>query len=268
VRVLSILFHLSSQTSAYYPEGTTNKGYTMSETPRIKHNYGKINKEYGMFLATRPPEEDGPIYMVNLMKYHEVAQYLDDAGVDKAISGREADDRYNPAKVLNKIGADIVFAGDVLKNHVGTEDWDRIAVVRYATRKSFIDMQSRPDFGEKHVHKAAGMQRTIIVCCRPENEAIDKNGRPDGALSKIVVMVVRQTPDRTAAFAAIPGAANYTAEGTIIGDERRWDTVQFLVADSEEAATAAASQLQGCEAGSSYVMTLRVSLDAMTSVMQ
>jgi hypothetical protein len=112
------------------------------------------------------------------------------------------------------------------------------------------------------------MQRTIIVCCRPENEAIDNNGRPDGALSKIVVMVVRQTPDRAAAFAAIPGAANYTAEGTIIGDERLWDTVQFLVVDSDEAATNAVSQLQGCEAGSSYVMTLRVSLDAMTSVMQ
>jgi hypothetical protein len=44
--------------------------------------------------------------------------------------------------------------------------------------------------------------------------------------------------------------------------------VQFLVVDSEDAATAAASQLKGCEAGSSFVMTLRVSLDAMTSVMQ
>ena len=221
-----------------------------------------------MFLATRPPEEDGPIYMVNLMKYHEVAQYEEDAGVDKAISGREADDRYNPAKVLNKIGADIVFAGDVLKNHVGTEDWDRIAVVRYATRKSFIEMQSRPDFGEKHKHKAAGMLRTIIVCCRPEDAAIDNNGRPDGSLSKIVVMVVRQTSDRAAAYTVLPGAANYDAEGTIIGDERLWDTVQFLVVDSEDAATAAVSQLKGCEAGSSFVMTLRVSLDAMTSVTQ
>ena len=139
----------------------------MSETPRIKHNYGKINKEYAMFLATRPPEEDGPIYMVNLMKYHEVAQYEEDAGVDKAISGREADDRYNPAKVLNKIGADIVFAGDVLKNHVGTEDWDRIAVVRYATRKSFIDMQSRPDF-------ARGTSTRPLACCARSLFVVDQ----------------------------------------------------------------------------------------------
>ena len=121
---------------------------------------------------------------------------------------------------------------------------------------------------EKHKHKAAGMLRTIIVCCRPEDAAIDNNGRPDGSLSKIVVMVVRQTSDRAAAYTVLPGAANYDAEGTIIGDERLWDTVQFLVVDSEDAATAAASQLKGCEAGSSFVMTLRVSLDAMTSVMQ
>jgi hypothetical protein len=112
------------------------------------------------------------------------------------------------------------------------------------------------------------MLRTIIVCCRPEDAAIDNNGRPDGSLSKIVVMVVRQTSDRAAAYTVLPGAANYDAEGTIIGDERLWDTVQFLVVDSEDAATAAASQLKGCEAGSSFVMTLRVSLDAMTSVMQ
>jgi len=143
----------------------------MSEADRLKHAYGKINKEYGFVLATCPPEKDGPIYMVNLMKYHEVAQY-DSADTEAApISGREADDKYNPASVLNKIGADMVFIGDVTGNYMGSEDWDRIAVVRYATRKSFIEMQSRKDFGEKHVHKNAGMQRTVIVCCRSISRA-------------------------------------------------------------------------------------------------
>lgn len=47
--------------------------------------------------------------MVNLMKYHEVAQYQSEDGMDKAISGRDADDRYNPASILSKIGADIVL---------------------------------------------------------------------------------------------------------------------------------------------------------------
>ena len=54
----------------------------MSDKPRLSHNYGTIDKEYAMSLATRQPEEDGPLYMVNLMKYHEVAQYSEDGVVD------------------------------------------------------------------------------------------------------------------------------------------------------------------------------------------
>ena len=37
---------------------------TDSRTPR----YGTVDKEYGMRLATTPPDADGPVWMVNLMK--------------------------------------------------------------------------------------------------------------------------------------------------------------------------------------------------------
>ena len=51
----------------------------MSEekTPNLKHKYGRIDLDYATQLATTPPEQDGPIFMVNLMKYREVAQYAD-----------------------------------------------------------------------------------------------------------------------------------------------------------------------------------------------
>ena len=236
----------------------------MSDKPNLKHNYGTINKEYGIDLATRAPENDGPIYMVNLMKYHEVAQYQSDDGMDKSISGREADDRYNPASVLSKIGADMVFVADVKKSHVGSEDWDRIAIVRYATRKSFIEMQSRKDFSEKHKHKAAGMLRTIIVCCRPEDIALDKTGRPTVGNSRSVLMVVRQTDNRSSAFSQIENVTNFAAEGTIIGDGRMWDTVQFKAFDSQQQADENAASLKDCLPGSSFVMTLDASMDAIT----
>ena len=236
----------------------------MDDAPRLKHKYGHIDKDYAMALATRAPEDDGPIYMVNLMKYHEVAQYTDDAGVDKPISGREADDRYNPSSILGKIGATIVFVGDVVGNHVGTEDWDRIAIVRYATRKSFIDMQTRKDFGEKHVHKAAGMQRTVIVCCRPEDPSLDERGRPKTDDDRLVAMVVRRTESRSAAFAALPGATNFAAEGTIIGDGRTWDTVQFVPINSTSDAESLAKSLTTAAEGDMYVMTVRASMDAVT----
>ena len=236
----------------------------MSDAPRLKHKYGTIDKEYGVHLATRPPEHDGPIYMVNLMKYHDIAQYTEDAGVDKPISGREADDRYNPASILAKIGATIVFVGDVISNREGDEDWDRIAIVRYATRKSFIDMQSRKDFSDKHVHKAAGMQRTIIVCCRPEDESLDQRGRPKSDDDRLVAMVVRRTSDRSAALREISGAVNLSAEGTIIGDGRKWDTVQFVPVASHEHLQSIVASLPSYAAGEAFVMGVRASMDSIT----
>lgn len=235
----------------------------MSDAKPLKHKYGTIDKEYGMFLATCPPEKDGPIYMVNLMKYHEVAQYDDGSGVGKEISGKEADDRYNPTSILNKIGANVVFYGDVVSNHIGNEDWDRIGIVRYATRTSFIEMQSRSDFGEKHVHKAAGMARTTLVCCRPEDESLDSRDRPSPLESRLVAMVVRQASDRKAAFADLSEAVQFSAEGTIIGDGRKWDTVQFIHVNSVDDVAAIAQRIS-TENGDAYVMGVQVTLDSIT----
>ena len=37
--------------------------------------YGTIDPEYGRRLATTPPSEDGPVWMVNLMEYRPAADY-------------------------------------------------------------------------------------------------------------------------------------------------------------------------------------------------
>jgi hypothetical protein len=237
----------------------------MSEekTPNLKHKYGRIDLDYATQLATTPPEQDGPIFMVNLMKYHEVAQYSSTDAPQ--VSGREADDKYNPASILNKIGADIVFVADVTKNHIGDEDWDRIAIVRYATRKSFIDMQQRKDFAEKHEHKAAGMKRTTIVCCRPVDEALDTRIRPEDFGLRNIVMVVRQAADRDHVLGSLPNAVGMWAEGTIIGDGRKFDTVQFVHVATEQEADALVASINGLSSGESYAMTLSASVDGITA---
>ena len=56
--------------------------------------YGSVDYDYALQLASTPANEDGPIWMVNLMKYHDVAQYEDENTTE--ITGREADDRYTP----------------------------------------------------------------------------------------------------------------------------------------------------------------------------
>lgn len=35
-------------------------------------SYGQVDHDYGRRLATTDPADDGPVWMVNLMRYHDV----------------------------------------------------------------------------------------------------------------------------------------------------------------------------------------------------
>lgn len=228
----------------------------MADGPR----YGRIDHDYGMKLATTAPEDDGPIWMVNLMKYRETADYTD--GRDSSISGREADDLYAPVDVLADIGAEIVFAADVDQQLLGDEPhWDRVAIVKYPTRRSFIDMQSRSDFQDKHVHKEAGMASTIVSGCLPipipQGEWVDWAEVPhpptaeDGPVVVIHVLKYETasapelTPEEMEAYqtaagtVAVPHGVRingwFAVEGTILGDGRTWDQVRFNEFPSKQA---------------------------------
>ena len=65
-------------------------------------------------------------------------------------------------------------------------------------------------------------------------------------------------------FAALPGAINFSAEGTVIGDGRKWDTVQFVPVNSEAEVAELAAKLDYCKPGESYVMGIQVVLDSIT----
>jgi hypothetical protein len=229
------------------------------DTPR----YGTVDRDYGRRLATTPPDEDGPIWMVNLMKYRAVADYGDSSAA--AISGREADDLYAPLEVLTDIGAEVVFVADVDQQLLGDDPvWDRVGVVKYPSRRAFIDMQRRPDFLARHVHKDAGMERTIVMGCRPmPSPTADPATVPDWAdvahpptdddPPVVVLHVLRYdaaaaadvSPEEmeaytaAAALVAVPHGVRidgwFAVEGTIVGDGRAWDQVRLNAFPSKAA---------------------------------
>jgi hypothetical protein len=180
--------------------------------------YGTIDQDYGMRLATCDPATDGAIYMLNLMKYREEADYggEGDGDGERGVSGRDADDRYAPVDVLAAIGATVCFVADVLE---ASEDWDRVAVVRYPTRRAFIEMQSRKDFQEKHVHKEAGMHHTIVMATIPAND-LPARARPSRVLLEVWEGEAR-------AWAEHERAVTFDVEGTIIGDGRSWSGARY-----------------------------------------
>jgi hypothetical protein len=264
-----------------------------SNAPR----YGTVDREYGLKLATTPPDEDGPIWMVNLMKYRDTADYTD--GRETVISGREADDIYAPLDVLGDIGAEVVFAADVEQQLLGdAPTWDRVAIVKYPTRRSFIEMQSRPDFQDKHVHKEAGMATTIVSGClpipTPQGELVDwaDVAHPPTAEDGPVVVIhvlkfdeaaaVVVTPDEmvayqnAAALVAVPHGVRlngwFAVEGTILGDGRSWDQIRFNEFPSKAAFTAVVTDPARLEAqqghrevaiADTYTMILRPTINGI-----
>ncbi len=241
-------------------------------------SYGQVDPDYGLRLATTPADEDGPVWMVNLMSYRARAQYAD--GREDAITGREADDRYTPIGPLTAVGAEIVFHGEVETQLLGDQpQWDRIGVVRYPTRASFIEMQSRPDFQELHIHKEAGMAETIVMGCRPLFAGIP-DGAPDWSAvahpptaddGPVVVLHVlrfhgdpadgitprhmedyQEVATRSAVAHGVHISGWFGVEGTIIGDGRAWHQVRFNTFPSRAAFMAVVADPERLEAQSEH----------------
>ncbi|MEM9513370.1 MAG: hypothetical protein AAGA42_00820 [Actinomycetota bacterium] len=223
--------------------------------------YGDVDEAYGIKLATTPLDDDGPVWMINLMSYRDEADYADGRATSR--TGREADDEYTPVGPLAAVGAEIVFVGDVADQFIGeTPKWDRVAVVRYPTRRAFIEMQQRTDFQKQHVHKEAGMAETIVIGGQPLEvpqiidgpDWADVPHPPtddDGPYTLIHVLRFHDeagataTPDHMTAYQDVAGSVAvpngvridgwFSAEGTILGDGRTWHQVRFNTFPSKQA---------------------------------
>ena len=140
-----------------------------------------------------------------------------------------------------------------------TPKWDRVGIVKYPSRRAFIEMQSRKDFQELHHHKEAGMAETIVAGCLPMElpplpadapSWADVPHPPTAADPYVVVVHVIKFKDDDrrdematytdhAAKIAVPHGVRLAAwtqvEGTIMGDGREWDQIRFNVFPSRAA---------------------------------
>lgn len=105
------------------------------------------------------PGPDGPIYMLNLLKFKEHAEYEDGRKVN--LTGREAYAIYGAAvaKILVELGGGAMFVGQVERLVLGEveELWDQVAIAVYPNRKAMLDMMMSPAYQEIAVHRAAGL---------------------------------------------------------------------------------------------------------------
>lgn len=111
------------------------------------------------------PDDGSPVYMVNLLKYKEKAEYAD--GRETGLSGREAYALYTEGVelCLGKVGGGVEFKGEVRRLTLGAveELWDDVAIARYPSRTAMLQMMRLPEMQEIGQHRAAGLAGQLNI---------------------------------------------------------------------------------------------------------
>ena len=115
---------------------------------------------------------EGPVVMVNLLKFKERAEYAD--GRETDLSGREAYGLYGQAvsQIIREYDGEVIFVGDVTFLSLGQveELWDEVAIAKYPNRAALWAMSTSSEWNEAAVHRAAGLAGQLNI------ETVDAKG--------------------------------------------------------------------------------------------
>jgi uncharacterized protein (DUF1330 family) len=106
-----------------------------------------------------------PIYMLNLLKFREAAQYAD--GRECELTGREAYTLYGRAmsKLVADAGGKLIYSGRMRGVLIGVVDgdWDAVAIMMYPSFKAMSAITSSPGYADIHVHREAGLEGQVLI---------------------------------------------------------------------------------------------------------
>lgn len=106
---------------------------------------------------------EGPVFMLNLLRFKEVADGAEE------ISGAESYARYAAAtgEHLARVGGEVLWAGACGEALIGPEasEWDLAAVVRYPSRRAFLEMVGDAGYQETVGHRTAAVADSRLIPC-------------------------------------------------------------------------------------------------------
>lgn len=112
--------------------------------------------------------DDGPMCMVNLLKFRDKAAYTD--GSEPELSGREAYLRYAAGvqACLTAVGGSVRFSGQVTGLLLGEVEalWDMVAIAEYPSRKAMLQMVQSPEYQAITRHRDAGLAGQLNICTK------------------------------------------------------------------------------------------------------
>lgn len=96
---------------------------------------------------------EGPIAMLNLIKFRDRAEY---ASYGAAVLA-----------MVEKQQGRLLWHGEPQQTLIGDADWDYVALVEYPSRQAFLDMVTAPEYEEIHQHRESGIDYTTLIACQP-----------------------------------------------------------------------------------------------------
>ena len=129
---------------------------------------GHIGFDKERFTSFRGIEREGPIHMLNLVKFRNQAEYDD----GRQATGAEAYAAYGKGSqpVLERLGGRIVWRGsmELMLIGPGDENWDLCFIAEYPSTEAFVSMIKDPEYREAMVHRQAGVADSRLIRMWPQ----------------------------------------------------------------------------------------------------
>ena len=126
----------------------------------------------GSFDAFKALPRDEPIHMLNLLRFHENAQYPEghECG-QNGWSGTRAYAEYGKTSgpIFTRVGGTIVWRGKMQAMVIGPDDkqWDASFIAAYPNSGAFMEMISDAEYKKVVVHRQAAVLTSRLIRFAP-----------------------------------------------------------------------------------------------------
>ena len=120
------------------------------------------------FDAFKALPRDVPINMLNLLRFHESAQYsADHPHAAKGWSGERAYEEYGKTSgpIFERVGGTIIWRGRMESMVIGPDDrqWDSSFIARYPNSGAFLEMVTDPEYRKAVFNRQAAVLTSRLI---------------------------------------------------------------------------------------------------------
>ena len=122
---------------------------------------------------TRELPDNGPVVMVNLVRFRERSRDGNGTGWDDYSRYGKGD-----MPLLKKVGGTVLWAGRVegaVVGDLGDGRWDWVVVVWYPSRAAFLAMMTSPEYAEINVDRENGVEDHVVLAANQTYSKFEVN---------------------------------------------------------------------------------------------